>query len=73
MKNQKHNSLTTQLEVPPPFEKTLSGFQQVGKKEEGLGEGIFVRPLILGGGGCASPKAVHKSIRILFKKIKVLN
>jgi len=70
LKNQKHNLPTTKFEVLPPFEKTLSGFQQVGKKEEGLGEGIFVRPLILGGGGCASPKAVHKSIRILLKKLK---
>jgi hypothetical protein len=33
----KYNLPTTQFEVPPPSEKTLSGFQQVGKKEEGLG------------------------------------
>ncbi|HOR02364.1 MAG TPA: hypothetical protein PKZ92_03860, partial [Candidatus Woesebacteria bacterium] len=31
--------------VPPPSEKMLSGFQQAGKKEGGLGEGIFARLL----------------------------
>jgi len=35
--------------VPPPSEKTLSGFQQAGKKEGSLGEGIFAHLLILGG------------------------
>ncbi len=38
------------ISVPPPSEKTLSGFQQAGKKEGGLGEGIFARLLFLGGG-----------------------
>ncbi len=33
------------LSAPPPPEKTLSGFQQAGKKEGGLGEGIFARLL----------------------------
>ncbi len=36
LKNQKHNLPTTQFEVPPPSKKTLSGFQQAGKKEGGL-------------------------------------
>ncbi|MCX6797169.1 MAG: hypothetical protein NTX98_01685 [Candidatus Doudnabacteria bacterium] len=31
------------LSVPPPFEKTLSGFQQAGKKEGVLWEVIFAR------------------------------
>jgi hypothetical protein len=38
-------SLSFPLSVPPPSEKTLSGFQQAGKKEGGLGEGIFARLL----------------------------
>jgi len=38
LKNQKHNLPTTQFEVPPLSEKTLSGFQQAGKKEGGLRE-----------------------------------
>ena len=33
------------LLVPPPSEKTLFGFQRAGKKEGGLGEGIFARLL----------------------------
>jgi hypothetical protein len=36
LKNQKHNLPTTQFEVPPLSEKTLSGFQQADKKEGGL-------------------------------------
>ncbi len=31
--------------VPPPSEKIAGGFQQAGKKEGGLGEGIFARLL----------------------------
>ncbi len=38
-------SLSFYYLVPPPSEKTLSGFQQAGKKEGGLGEGIFARLL----------------------------
>ena len=38
-------SLSFLLLVPPPSEKTLSGFQQAGKKEGDLGEGIFARLL----------------------------
>ena len=41
-----------------------------GKKEGVLGEGIFARPPLWVVGGCASPKATHKSkisIGILFK------
>ncbi len=38
-------SLSFLLSVPPPSEKTLSGFQQSGKKEGGLGERIFARLL----------------------------
>ena len=37
--------LSFSVSVPPPSEKTLSGFQQAGKKEGGLGEGIFARLL----------------------------
>jgi len=33
------------LSVPPPPEKSAGGFQQAGKKEGGLGEGIFARLL----------------------------
>ena len=33
------------LPVPPPPEKSAGGFQQAGKKEGGLGEGIFARLL----------------------------
>jgi hypothetical protein len=33
------------LLVPPPSEKIAGGFQQAGKKEGGLGEGIFARLL----------------------------
>lgn len=33
------------LSVPPPSEKIAGGFQQAGKKEGGLGEGIFARLL----------------------------
>jgi len=36
LKNQKHNLPTTKFEVLPPSEKTLSSFQQAGKKEGGL-------------------------------------
>jgi hypothetical protein len=43
IKNFNLNLPTAQFEVPPPSEKTLSGFQQAGKKEGGLGEGIFAR------------------------------
>ncbi len=37
---------TAQFEVPPPSEKTLSGFQQAGKKEGGLGEVNFRPPVV---------------------------
>ncbi len=43
IKNFNLNLPTAQFEVPPPSEKTLSGFQQAGKKEGGLGEGTFAR------------------------------
>ena len=33
------------FEVPPPSEKIAGGFPQAGKKEGGLGEGIFARLL----------------------------
>jgi len=33
------------LSALPPSEKIAGGFQQAGKKEEGLGEGIFARLL----------------------------
>jgi len=36
-------SLSYFLSVPPPSEKIAGGFQQAGKKEGGLGEGIFAR------------------------------
>jgi len=36
---------TAQFEVPPPPEKIAGGFQQVSKKEGGLGEGIFAHLL----------------------------
>jgi hypothetical protein len=38
-------SLSFPLSVPPPSEKNAGGFQQAGKKEGGLGEGIFARLL----------------------------
>ena len=38
-------SLSFYLSVPPPSEKIAGGFQQAGKKEGGLGEGIFARLL----------------------------
>jgi len=38
-------SLSFFLSVPPPSEKIARGFQQAGKKEGGLGEGIFARLL----------------------------
>ena len=37
--------LSFSVSVPPPSEKTFSGFQQAGKKEGGWGEGIFARLL----------------------------
>ena len=37
--------LSFYLLVPPPSEKIAGGFQQAGKKEGGLGEGIFARLL----------------------------
>jgi hypothetical protein len=40
---------------------------RAGKKEGGLGKGIFARPPFLGG-GCASPLATHKSVRAFLKK-----
>ena len=42
---QKISPPTAQFEVPPPSEKIAGGFQQAGKKEGGLGEGIFARLL----------------------------
>jgi hypothetical protein len=33
------------VSAPPPSEKIAGGFQQAGKKEGGLGEGIFARLL----------------------------
>jgi hypothetical protein len=39
------------VSAPPPPEKIAGGFQQAGKKEGGLGEGIFARLLI------SAPKA----------------
>jgi len=36
---------TAQFEVPPSSEKIAGVFQQAGKKEGGLGEGIFARLL----------------------------
>jgi len=41
---------TIQFEAPPPSEKIAGGFQQAGKKEGGLGEGIFARLLSAEGG-----------------------
>ena len=38
-------SISFYISAPPPLEKMLSGFQQAGKKEGGLGEGIFARLL----------------------------
>ena len=38
------------ISVPPPSEKIAGGFQQAGKKEGGLGEGIFARLLSAEGG-----------------------
>jgi hypothetical protein len=38
-------SLSFSVLVPPPSEKIAGGFQQAGKKEGGLGEGIFARLL----------------------------
>jgi hypothetical protein len=45
LKNQEPNSSTARFEVSPPPEKIAGGFQQAGKKEGGLGEGIFARLL----------------------------
>jgi hypothetical protein len=44
------------LSVPPPSEKNALGFPAGGQEGRGLGEEIFARPLLLGG-GCASPQA----------------
>ena len=45
IRNLNLNPPTAQFEVPPPSEKIAGGFQQAGKKEGGLGEGIFARLL----------------------------
>ena len=48
-----------------------SGQKRAGKKEGVLGEGIFARPPVLGGGRvCVRRRRTHKSkfsVRILFK------
>jgi hypothetical protein len=43
--SQKISPPTAQFKIPPPSEKIAGGFQQAGKKEGGLGEGIFARLL----------------------------
>jgi len=43
-------SLSFPLSVPPPSEKIAGGFQQAGKKEGDLGEGIFACLLSAEGG-----------------------
>jgi hypothetical protein len=54
-----YNPPTTQFEAPPS-EKSAGGFQQAGKKEGGLGKGIFARLL-------TAPKA-----RLRWKRLRSL-
>ena len=48
----------------PPSKKIAGGFQQAGKKEWGLGEGIFVRRQA---GGNAGRDSIRKILWILLK------
>ena len=52
------------ISVPPPSEKIAGGFQQAGKKEGGLGEGIFARRQA---GGNAGRDSIRKILWILLK------
>jgi len=45
IRNLNLNPPSAQFEVPQPSEKIAGGFKQAGKKERGLGEGIFARLL----------------------------
>jgi len=60
------------FEAPPPSEKIAGGFQQAGKKEGGLGEGIFARLLSVEGGiGWESVSAIPASAGRQNRKIFV--
>jgi len=69
-------SLSFLLLVPPASEKIAGGFQQAGKKEGGLGEGIFARLLSAEGGmgweaarPCSSKETKPAKIDSLKEKI----